>query len=206
MTESVFMHFRFMKTPMWPIKFFTCLLLFLSVPIPNLQAGSDPFRDYEVKAVFLYNLTHFISWPVNKFNGPDTPITICILGKNPVTVLLDKIVQGETVNGRQIAIKQITNICNCCPCHILFISSSLKEKLPQIFNTIHAYGLLTVGEVGGFAHQGGVINLNQKQKRVYVEINVQAAKKAGLKISPKLLKVAKIVGTPRSSNHTKERM
>ena len=53
--------------------------------------------------------------------------------------------------------------------------------------------VLTVGDEEGFARRGGVINFLFENDRVRFEINVDAATRARLKISAKLLALAKLV-------------
>jgi hypothetical protein len=52
---------------------------------------------------------------------------------------------------------------------------------------------LTVGEANGFAQRGGIINLMREENRLRFEVNVTAAAQTRLKISSKLLVLAKIV-------------
>lgn len=56
--------------------------------------------------------------------------------------------------------------------------------------------VLTVGETDQFAAHGGVIQLILRDKQVRFEINVDAASQEGLKISSKLLALARIVSGP----------
>ncbi len=52
---------------------------------------------------------------------------------------------------------------------------------------------MTVGDVKGFAQLGGIINFIIVKNKVRFEINMKAAEEAGLKISSKLLRLARIV-------------
>ena len=82
-------------------------------------------------------------------------------------------------------------------CHILFISSSEEERLAKIIETLKDSSILTVGEVKQFAQRGGIINFIVKENKIRFEINVDAAERAKLKISSKLLKLAIIVTDER---------
>ena len=174
---------------------FVCALL---QAVPNLYAGPKPFEVTHVKAVFLYNLANFVSWPAHSFDGPSTPFRICILGKDPFGSVLDKTVQNETVQGRQIVVERVSDITDLCVCHILFISSSMKAQLPRILKMTRNCGVLTVGDVEGFAHLGGIVNLIHKGDRVHLEVNVDSAARVSLGISSKLLNLATIVRGERS--------
>jgi hypothetical protein len=78
--------------------------------------------------------------------------------------------------------------------HILFVSKSEKGRLGQILAAVRGKSILTVGETEAFARQGGIINFITVDNKVRYEINLDAAKRADLDISSKLLRLAKIIG------------
>jgi hypothetical protein len=78
-------------------------------------------------------------------------------------------------------------------CQIAFISSAERNQLKPIFQNANRAGVLTVGETEGFAAQGGVIDFIREENKVHIEVNVDAAQRTSLKISSKLLSLAKIV-------------
>jgi hypothetical protein len=161
--------------------------------IPNAQAGSSPPGEYEVKAAFLYNFAKFVEWPAEAFDDADAPLTIGVLGEDPFGDTLEQTVKGKTANGRKLAIRRFHKVRDLQPCHILFISSSEKRHLSEILDRLKGSSVLTVGEVEGFAKRGGVINFFVEDNRIRFEVNVDAAKRAKLKMSSKLLRLARIV-------------
>jgi len=76
-------------------------------------------------------------------------------------------------------------------CHILFISTSEKKRLAEIFDGLGNTPVLTVGETETFVKSGGAINFFREGNKFRFEINADAAKKAGLKIDSKLLGLGK---------------
>ena len=78
-------------------------------------------------------------------------------------------------------------------CQIIFISSSEKSRLPEIFENLKSARVLTVGETQGFANGGGIINFVEENNKVRFEINADSARRTGLSISSELLKLAKLV-------------
>jgi hypothetical protein len=172
------------------------LITLFFVPVMGYASDTSPgdaFKGYQVKAVFLYNLINFVTWPDSAFESADSPFKICILGKDPFGGLLEKVIQGERINGRRLVLERIPEINDLSFCHILFISSSMEKELPQIFTTTRNDAMLTVGDVEGFTQKGGIVNLIPKQGRISVEINTDSAKEAGVFISAKLLNLATIV-------------
>jgi hypothetical protein len=163
------------------------LLLIASAAAP---AQTQSPSEYEVKAIFLYRFAKFIEWPEPSSPGP---ICIGILGHDPFGDTLDEVVKGKSVNGRPFAIKRFSPGQQARDCHILFISSSEGKRLRSVLNELQGGGVLTVSETRGFCQTGGVINFELVDDSVRLEINVDAAERAGLRMSSRLLGVARIV-------------
>jgi hypothetical protein len=152
-------------------------------------------REYQVKAVFLFNFVQFVTWPAAAFPDPQWPITIGILGNDPFGPFLEAAVQGEVIDGRSLTVKRFQQIEEVSGSHMLFVSKSESGRLGQILAAVQGKSILTVGETAAFARQGGIINFITVDSKVRYEINVEAAKRANLDISSKLLRLAKIVGS-----------
>jgi hypothetical protein len=149
--------------------------------------------EYQVKAAFIYNFAKFVEWPPQAFKTPTDPIAICILGQNPFGDALDSAVSGKTVEGRTFLVRQISDEQKTIGCQILFVSSSERKRLHAILGEIKSGGVLTVGESDTFAEEGGVICFKVEAGKVRLQVNVEAAEQAKLRISSKLLSLAQIV-------------
>jgi hypothetical protein len=154
------------------------------------RAEEQLFDEYKVKSVFLLNITNFVRWPEDAFTTPATPFKIVILGDDPFKWILDKTVKGESVQGRPIVIERHQSHEGVPPCHLLFISSSLKRKVPAILAEMKQARTLTVADFPGFCRQGGMINLVFRNNRVQIETNAKEAEQAGLQINSKLLRIS----------------
>jgi hypothetical protein len=180
---------------------------FISVLAVSLLAGgvlsprarAQAPSEYQVKAAFLYNFAKFVEWPPDLFNNPRGPLVLCVAGKDPFGDFLEGIVQGKTANGHPLTIRRLQREGEARSCQILFISSSERNRVRPVLQSLNGASVLTVGETDGFAQQGGVINFTLEDNHVHFEINVDAAERAGLKISSKLLSLAKIVRAEQSS-------
>jgi len=163
----------------------------------NLHAESPKQREYMIKAGFLYNFTKFVEWPEEVFENSDTPITIGILGEDPFGSGLDQTIEKKTAQGRSLLIKRFKTPDDLETCHILFINASEKKHLSETMNKFKDWHVLTVSEMEGFTELGGIINFIKEENRIRFEINLDAAEQAGLKISSRLLRLAKIVRNRR---------
>jgi hypothetical protein len=144
-------------------------------------------REYELKADFLFNFAHFVEWPSDTFADTNAPIVIGVLGDDPFGSILDKIAEGETIQNRKLVIKRSRQVKDLKDCQVLFIGKSERNRLRKIFASLDEASILTVGETAGFAQLGGVTRFFLQGNRLRFEVNLEAARHNGLKISAQLL-------------------
>ena len=156
-------------------------------------AQSARAPEYEVKAAFLYNFAKFVDWPPRAFPDSSTPLHICVLGRDPFGDTLSRVVRGKSISGRPIISRTVPSSAEARQCHILFIGSSDPAFLRQALAPLHNLPVLTVGESNEFLPLDGMINFVLEQDRVRFEVNLAAAERHHLKLSSKLLAVARVV-------------
>jgi hypothetical protein len=151
-----------------------------------------------VKAAYVYNFTKFIEWAAEDgVTDRAATVTICVLGSDPVGSALDEIASFES-KGRPILVHHVRAGEPIPACHILYIGNSEATRLASILAQLGASGVLTVSDLPRFAEQGGMIGFALDRGRVRVEINALRVRGAGLRISSKLLEVARVVTEARS--------
>lgn len=156
----------------------------------NVFAAEAP-SEQEVKAAFLLNFTKFIEWPESAFAAADAPFSICIPGKDPVGKSLDEIVAGESAQGHPLTVRRLSEPGNLQACQVLVLDSSQKET-HRTLSELRG-GILTVGDGANFTRDGGMIGFVIENRRVRFVINQRAAEQAMLRLSSRLLNVAKAV-------------
>lgn len=171
---------------LWHIAIFIAAFIGL---ITNSLAQEKP-SEYEVKAAFLFNFAKFVEWPPEAFADTNSPIVIGILGENVFGKSLEKIINDRKVNSRGFQFRNFDSATEATNCQILFISASKKNDFAKIVSGLHSASVLTVSETDGFLKAGGMINFLFEGNNVRFQISDDAAKKAGLKISSKLLSLA----------------
>ncbi len=159
----------------------------------SVSAQTEQSREYEIKAVFLFNFSQFVEWPPAAFAGADAPLVIGVLGQDPFGAQLDETVRDEKVGHRSILIRRFRKVEEIDICHILFISSSETGRLDQIMEQLGERSVLTVSDGEGFALRGVMIRFVTERKKIRLRINLLAAQSAGLTLSSKLLRPAEIV-------------
>ena len=147
--------------------------------------------EYRVKAAFLYNFARFIEWPPEVFQDPGDPLTICVLGRDPFGRVLDDVVAGKKLDGRAFAVRRISDPIQSGVCRILFVSSSEPKRTWSGLAQARKPGVLIVGEGAGSRDGGAIFTFTLEGDHVRFEINTQAAELSNLRISSRLLSLAR---------------
>lgn len=171
----------------------TLLAILASSSAPLARAQASPPNEYQVKAAFLFNFAKFIDWPASSFASPQSAFSICILGKDPFGRSIDDALQGKSIGDHAVAVLRVKDISEARHCQIAFAGVLESRNIAGILDGLRGTNILLVGEAGGFAASGGTIQFTLEENHVRFLINVDAADRAGLKFSSKLLALAKIV-------------
>jgi len=175
------------------------LLLLIANLFP--QASADTLlKQSQIKAVYLFNLALFLTWPNNTFKSQEQPFRLCILGKDPFGVELDIVVENEQIEGHQVVVPRISTIEVSRYCQILFINKSEQNHLATIFAYLSKRPILTVSDLNNFVTQGGMIQfIHTDNNQVRLLIAPKTLKQAGIKASTNLLEIAKILNSSQDN-------
>ena len=157
--------------------------------------AADPVDEYQLKAAFILNFAKFVVWPPHATQSPADRFSICILGDDPFQGALEQKSSGKTLEGREIDVRQVSDLDSACNCRILFVSASGRKRFRAMAGGLTGNGVLTIGDVPGIAAEGAVIDFKLQAGRIRFEINLEAAEQQQLRISSKLLSLAEIVKT-----------
>jgi hypothetical protein len=147
----------------------------------------------EVKAAFLLNVARFVEWPCGVLAGRESPLVIGIVGEDSLARVLPEWVRGAEVHGRPCQIRQVEPGAELTGCHVVYISRSLAGRTREILGQVRGRPVLTVSELEGFAQQGGMIGFTPGDTTVRFDVNAGAAAAAELRLSSRLLAVARSV-------------
>jgi hypothetical protein len=164
------------------------ILIFHGAGVPSLAQD-----EYQVKAAFLYNLPRFIEWPASATSGKS--ISIGIIGSGASADALESFCKGKALDGKPVLTRRMRWDDELRGLHIVFVSDLESKKVQRVLEAASLVGALTVGDLEGFAEEGGVVNFFVADAKVRIEINTESASRAGFKISAKLLGLAKLVST-----------
>jgi len=155
-------------------------------------ADDESVREYQLKAAFIYKFTQFIEWPSSAFSSDDDPIIVAIVGDDPFHGDLDRAAADKKTGNRPMLIKHFADVDHIERCHMLFVAASQADQMPAVLRKISDWAVVTIGDNDSFCRDGGVIRFFIEDQRIHFEINTSAAERAGVKISSRLLQLARI--------------
>jgi hypothetical protein len=170
----------------------TLALLLTVIAVERASGQAAPPSEYQVKAAFIFNFTKFIEWPASVFTSPTAPYVVGVIGDDPFDGALQKALSGQELGGRSFVTRAVTRPAEAKECHVLFIGRSEKRHLTGILGAAQDLPILTISDLDGFIKSGGIIHFYTEKQKVRFEISDTAAKRAGLKISSKLMNLGKV--------------
>jgi YfiR/HmsC-like len=169
-------------------------LTLLFAPHSTRAQGSVP-TEYKTKASYLATFPSFIEWPETAFASAEAPFLVCVLGDFRFGTALAEFARNPSPHGRRIDIRWARKNEDLRNCHILFISNSEAKNYARILKLVQGAGILTVGETRDFLSAGGMLTFSFHDDSLQFEVNLVAADEAHLRVSSKLLALARRVVT-----------
>jgi hypothetical protein len=171
-----------------------------------LSAGTGPAAaapreaaEAEVKAALLYNFALFIEWPADPPATPQPYFVIGVVGDDPLGDALEAAIAGKRVHDRPVVVQRWSSADACrahaAECRMVYVSESEAPHVQRLLETLDGRPVVAVSMIRGFARLGGHVELYLESKRMRFEINPAAAERSRLRVSSKLLGLARL--TPR---------
>jgi hypothetical protein len=168
------------------------VLLFHPFALNSAHAQSNP-AEYQLKAAFIFHFAQLVDWPTHALGPANRPLILCTAGENALSGILEATVQEKQIASRSLEVRHLQERDSPGGCQVLFIVGRNKKRVAAILAFLNGAPILTVGETDDFIQQGGMIGFCLQGKKIRFDINLNAAQRANLKISSRLLLLAKTV-------------
>ncbi len=150
----------------------------------------------ELKAAVVYQITRFVEWPTPP--STNAPLVIGVVGESPVISALEQLTaSAQNLQGHALTIRKLPlsfSLTNGTKCHVIVIGERVPERaMTTILESLGGEGILTVSMMPDFCRKGGMVGLTFADRRVQLEVNLEACERARLRLSSRLLRQAKIV-------------
>jgi hypothetical protein len=159
--------------------------------VPALPAGSSTDTSLpQVKAAFVFNFIKLVSWPDRRFDDANAPVRVCVTRGDEMLEPLRQSISGKLVGSHPIEVVQADE--NLAPCHVLYLGRQASERYAALMASVSGKAVLLVDEGNAFTWPDGMIRLFLEQSRVRFELNLEAVERSGLKVDPRLIRLARI--------------
>lgn len=153
--------------------------------------------EWQIKAAYLYKFLGFVEWPARAFASVDAPLAIGVLGADPLARELAEVVRSRQVAGRHIVVRRLLPDEGPGEVHVLFVGRAGLGRLPALAASARGQPMLTVTDAPETPAHGSVINFVVVDDKVRFDVVPASAEQMDLKISARLLAVARrVVGAP----------
>ncbi|MBI5278816.1 MAG: YfiR family protein [Burkholderiales bacterium] len=156
------------------------------------RAQPDKPRESLVKAAFLHKFASFVDWPEGTFPRPDTPLRIAVMGDDQVFRDLRELARDRDRDGRPVLVTRVIAGDPLSGFHILYLKAPSAARLAEVIPQVPE-GVLTVADSDGTHPRGSVISFFLDEGRVRFGASVDAAARQKLRLSPRLLSVARSI-------------
>lgn len=169
------------------------VVLLFQLLVPNSAHAQSNSAEYQLKAAFIFHFAQLVDWPADALGPENRPLILCTTGESALSGVLEATIQGKQIGSRPLDVRHLQEKENPAGCHLLFIVGRDKRRAAAILAKLNNAPILTVGESDDFIQQGGMIGFCLLENKIRFDINLKAAQRANLKISSRLLLLAKTV-------------
>jgi hypothetical protein len=158
--------------------------------------------EYEIKSELIYHFIKFVEWPGHELVPPSALVVVGVVGDDCMFPVLKLALRDKTLYGHPIVVRRLDFGAGLKNCGVLFLGSSDRKELVRIVQMVGRSPVLTVGDNPQFCQWGGIIAFVRIGNRMQFAINPDAAARAGLQVSSRLLRLALVSREtrPRAGN------
>ena len=146
----------------------------------------------QTKALMLWNIAKFVEWP-NLPADEHSPLVFTILGEDELAVSLAGVLSSKSVNGRPVFVRFARRPQDAKGSQMLYVAATEVPQMSDVLAAVDGSPVLTVSDAPGFATHGGMVGYSSQGDHVHFEVNLAHAEKTGLRLSAKLLALARLV-------------
>ena len=147
--------------------------------------ANEPVSEQVASAALLFNFIKLTEWP--ETHARQDVMDICVLTTDQELFAAIEQLDTRKIRNQLLKTKRYREQEEC---DVIFTDAR------QRWNSLPAksrQAALTVGKYAGFVDDGGIIELSMQEEKPRFDINLAAAKRAGLRLYPQLLKLARRV-------------
>ncbi|MGZ8187540.1 MAG: YfiR family protein [Methylosarcina sp.] len=180
----------------------TALMLFFPVilGVAYRSEAADFAKEYVVKAAISLNLARFTEWPGSALKADSPNINLCVFGNKNIQQVFAQM-ENKSLGKRFLHVIQMNRSLHLEQCNMIYVSELEEINVVQLFSLIAGQPILSIGEQDSFLEQGGLVNLQMKEGKINIQVNLEALTRSGIKISSRVLALTSIMRVKSTGNN-----
>jgi hypothetical protein len=169
------------------------LLLILGLSLGSGAAQAEGARaavpEYTMKAAYLYNFAQLTDWPVQP-GVSDEVFSLCLFGSDEMLQALEPL-RRKTIGGQGVRVQRITEASEARQCKVVYVGEGESNRGARLLEALRGLPILTVTDDPQAMRAGAVMLIIPEERRLTFEVNLGQARRSQLKLSSKLLGLAR---------------
>jgi hypothetical protein len=166
--------------------------LLMAVVLARAPAAEQSVSAPGLTAAFLFNFAQFVEWPAH-IVPPGADLVLCVVDDATVAGALEQTIKGRTVLGHQPVVKYVKSGAPLADCHVLYLAGPDLKRALDAIGPVKGLCVFTVSDAGRFAETGGMVELIKDNGKMRFAVNMDALQRGGVRLSSRVLVLAKIV-------------
>jgi hypothetical protein len=169
------------------------LLFGVTLTMTSKAESAAETLEYRVKAAFVCKFASYVEWPSQSFAHPEDPVVIGVIATDAVFEELSRTAGALSVEGRRLVVRKVTRSEPVVGAHLVYITRSGDDQLAETLAMLKGQPVLAVTESSRGPALGSMINFVVVDDKVRFDVSPQTAEASQLRISARLLGVARSV-------------
>ncbi len=157
------------------------------------MAAPDPTLERAVKAAFLYKFLSYVEWPAATFADANAPYVIGVYGAEGIERELRTLAGSRSSAGRPLEVRTVRRGDALTGLQVLFVGSGETPLPAAMAAAVSQHPMLVISEGDRVPGIPSAIHMVVVDGRVRFDVNTASAERAGIKLSSRLLAVARSV-------------
>ena len=172
-------------------------LVLLATALPGLAQTDALQAERQIKAAFLYKFLGFVEWPPEAFDSAQAPLRVGLFGADALADELAQVAAHRQVNGRPVQVRKLRAGEPPTGLQALFIGRTDAAQAGALTARARRQPLLLViADTDDAPAYGAAISFAVADDKVRFDVAPAVAEQAGLKLSSRLIAVARRVVSP----------
>lgn len=162
------------------------------VGVASAERHDGPVTGHD-KAAFAWQLALFVGWPEAAFPRADSPFVFCVAGDDGIGSALEGMAARAQIRDRHVQIRRLEVDGDYLGCHMTWLTAAAMGTVEPVLARVRSRPILTISDVPGAAGRGVHFALATRDRRIVFDVNLAEARRSGLKLSARLLRLARSV-------------